>query len=392
MANLLEKASIVLTPTGYSEDAIHNVKPSSEPFGDMTFIQNGTTTRIDENGLVVDNVDDVPRIDYSKGSGAILSEISTVNQLRYSEDLTQNSVWSIAGVFTSPVTMTDPRGNTSSVSNIFRYSSASNAGTFQLAASASTGQGVGLSAWVYNPDGGTQQVWIGYGNVGSGNGSFHSVTNSWQRIEYTTTGGTFSEFQIAPALSSNLRVWGCQFEIGLVTNGTGRITSYIPTTSGSVTRTRDNYKDGGDTSLIGAQEGVFYVEVAAIANQTGRTRGIALSASNSAANRVVIFLGSASNTITGWIQASSLVQTINSTVTDQTAFNKIALKYKSGDISLWINGTEAATSTSTFTFNAALSELAFDQGNGSQHMDGLVKSVVVFKEVLSDAELAALTS
>ena len=94
MANLLEKASIVLTPTGYSEDAIHNVKPSSEPFGDMTFIQNGTTTRIDENGLVVDNVDDVPRIDYSKGSGAILSEISTVNQLRYSEDLTQSSVWS----------------------------------------------------------------------------------------------------------------------------------------------------------------------------------------------------------------------------------------------------------------------------------------------------------
>ena len=222
--------------------------------------------------------------------------------------------------------------------------------------------------------------------------AFHSVTNSWQRIEYTTTGGTFSEFHIAPALSSNLRVWGCQFEIGLVSNGTGRITSYIPTTSGSVTRTRDNYKDGGDTSLIGAQEGVFYVEVAAIANQTGRTRGIALSASNSAANRVVIFLGSASNTITGWIQASSLVQTINSTVTDQTAFNKIALKYKSGDISLWINGTEAATSTSTFTFNAALSELAFDQGNGSQHMDGLVKSVVVFKEVLSDAELAALTS
>ena len=391
MANLLEKASIVLTPTGYSEDAIHNVKPSSEPFGDMTFIQNGTTTRIDENGLVVDNVDDIPRIDYSKGSGAILSEISTANQVRYSEDLTQ-SPWAGNGEFTSSVTMTDPRGNISSVSNIFRYSSGSSAGKSQAAALSSSGQGVGLSAWVYNPDGGTQQVWIGYGNAGSGNGTFHSVTNSWQRIEYTTTGGTFSEFHIAPAPSSNLRVWGCQFEIGLVSNGTGRITSYIPTTSGSVTRTRDNYKDGGDTSLIGAQEGVFYVEVAAIANQTGRTRGIALSASNSAANRVVIFLGSASNTITGWIQASSLVTTINSTVTDQTAFNKIAIKYKSGDIALWINGTEVATSTSTFTFNAALSELAFDQGNGSQHMDGLVKSVVVFKEVLSDAELAALTS
>ena len=264
MANLLEKASIVLTPTGYSRDAIHNVKPSESPFGDMTLIQNGTSTRVNENGLVVDNTTDIPRIDYSKGSGAILSEIATVNQVRHSEDLTQ-SPWSGAGEFTSSVTMTDPRGNTSSVSNIFRYSSGSNAGRFQAAALSSSGQGVGLSAWVYNPDGGTQQVWIGYGNVGSGNGSFHSVTNSWQRIEHTTTGGTFSEFHIAPAASSNLRVWGCQFEIGLVSNGTGRITSYIPTTSGSVTRTRDNYLNGGDASLIGAQEGVLFFEGAAIA-------------------------------------------------------------------------------------------------------------------------------
>ena len=81
MANLLEKASIVLTPTGYSRDAIHNVKPSESPFGDMTFIQNGTTTRVNENGLVVDNTTDIPRIDYSKGSGAILSEIGTTNQV-----------------------------------------------------------------------------------------------------------------------------------------------------------------------------------------------------------------------------------------------------------------------------------------------------------------------
>ena len=75
MANLLEKASIVLTPTGYSVDSINNVKPSSAPFGDMTLIQNGTTTRVNASGLVVDNTTDIPRIDYSKGSGAILSEI-----------------------------------------------------------------------------------------------------------------------------------------------------------------------------------------------------------------------------------------------------------------------------------------------------------------------------
>ncbi len=394
-AGLLDKASIILTPTGYSKDAIHNVKPSSAPFGDMTLIKNSSSTRVDENGLVVSNTTDIPRIDYSKGSGAILSEISTVNQLLYSEDLTQ-SVWGGSGSFTSSITMTDPEGNTSSVSNIFRYSSGSNSGRAQTAATSTSGNGVGISAWVYNPDGGTQQVWLGHGDIASGNGSFYDVTDSWQRIEYTTTGApgvTFSEFHIAPASSSNLRVWGCQFENGIQSNSPGRITSYIPTTSGSGTRPRDNYLNGGDTSLIGAQEGVFYAEMAAITNQVGRNRGIALSASNSAANRVVLFFSAASNGIQAWVQASaSTVIAINGTVADQTAFNKIAVKYKSGDVALWINGTEAATSTTSFTFNAALSELAFDQGNGSMHMDGYIKELAVFKEALSDAELAALTS
>tara|TARA_B110000879_G_scaffold189687_1_gene253366 strand:+ start:2648 stop:3820 length:1173 start_codon:yes stop_codon:yes gene_type:complete len=390
MANLLEKASIVLTPTGYSVDAIHNVKPSESTFGDMTLVQNGTTTRVNESGFVVSNITDIPRIDYSKGEGAILSEAQSINQVRHSEDLTQ-SPWAGAGEYTSSVIMVNPTGNTGSVSNIFRYSAASNAGRFQSAAASSTGQGVGISAWVYNPDGGTQTVWIGDGNVGSGNGSFHSVTNSWQRIEHITSGGTFSEFHIAPAASSNLRVWGCQFEIGTLSGSNGKVTSYIPTASGSVTRVRDNYRDGGDASLIGAQEGVLYIESATFAD--AGSKAIALSAANSAANRVVIFYSIISNTIQGRVQASATTTiAINGTVTDNTDFNKIAFKYKSGDLALWINGTEVATSTTAFTFNAALSELAFDQGNGTLHMDGFVKQLVVFKEVLSDAELAALTS
>ena len=165
----------------------------------------------------------------------------------------------------------------------------------------------------------------------------------------------------------------------------------MPTTSASVTRARDNYLNGGDTSLIGAQEGVFYIEAATFAN--AGSKAIALSAANSAANRVVIFYSSTSNTIQGRVQAStSTTIPINGTVTDNTDFNKIAFKYKSGDLALWINGTEVSTSSTAFTFNAALSELAFDQGNGTLHMDGFVKSVAVFKEALTDAELAALTS
>jgi len=391
MANLLEKASIVLTPTGYSVDAIHNVKPSESPFGDMTFIQAGTTTRVNASGLVVDNLTDIPRIDYSNGEGAILSELQSTNQVLHSEDLTQSG-WLNGGTFTSSVSAGDPRGNLATVSNIFRYGG-TGSGVSQVVSLSSGGKGVGVSAWVYNPSSSTQQVWIGYGNSSSGLGSFISVNSfTWQRIEYKSAGGVnVNEFHIAPAPSSNLRVWGCQFEIGDTYGAVGKVSSYMPTTSGTTTRTRDNYRDGGHTTLIGAQEGVLYMEAATLSN--AGSKAIALSASNSAANRVVIFYSSTSNTIQGRVQASTTTTIpINGTVTDNTDFNKIAFKYKSGDLALWINGTEVATSTNAFTFNAALSELAFDQGNGTLHTDGFIKQVAVFKEVLSDAELAALTS
>ena len=82
-ADLLDKASIILTPTGYSRDAIHNVKPNSVS-ADMVHILDSTSaTRVNENGLVQTvPARDVPRIDYSKGEGAILAEQQAVNQIR----------------------------------------------------------------------------------------------------------------------------------------------------------------------------------------------------------------------------------------------------------------------------------------------------------------------
>ena len=392
MANLLEKASIVLTPTGYSRDAIHNVKPSESPFGDMTLIQNGTSTRVNENGLVVDNTTDIPRIDYSKGSGAILSEIGTTNQVRYSEDFS-NALWTKQAILITSSTKTNPRGVSQTVYNITRAPAAGD-GLFATFANTPSGQGTGVSIWIKRTAGAgsTGNVWIGSGNQTSGTGNLVAVGNEWQRISYAAPQYGGIQIYIDPQYGHYFDIWGAQGEYGLVVGGTGRITSYIPTTSGSVTRARDNYLNGGDTSLIGAQEGVLFFEGAAIANQVGRNRAVALSANNSAANRVALFFGYSSNQLTAYVQGGGTTTAIYATVTDQTAFNKIAIKYKSGDIALWVNGTEISTSTNTFTFSAALSELALDQGNGSQHMDGHVKQLVVFKEVLSDAELAALTS
>ncbi len=393
MANLLEKASIVLTPTAYSVDAIHNVKPSESPFGDMTHIINVQfATRVNSQGLVETVASDIPRIDYSKGSGAILSELQSTNQVRYSEDFS-NALWTKDAITMTSSTKTNPRGVSQTVYNITR-APASGDGLFATFANTPSGQGMGVSIWIKRTSGvgSTGNVWIGNDNQGSGEGNLVAVGNEWQRITYIQPQYGANKIYIDPQYGHYFDIWGAQGEIGNVSGGAGRVSSYIPTTSTAVTRTRDNYLNGGDASLIGAQEGVLFVEGATLANQAGLNKGIALSANNSASNRVALFFGYASNQVTAFIQAGGTTTAIYATVTDQTAFNKVAIKYKSGDIALWVNGTEISTSTNTFTFSAALSELAFDQGNGSQHMDGHVKQLVVFKEVLSDAELAALTS
>jgi len=392
MANLLEKASIVLTPTGYSKDVIHNVKPSESPFGDMTHIINVQfATRVNAQGLVETVTSDIPRIDYSKGEGAILSEVASTNQIRYSEDFS-NALWTKDAITMTSSTKTNPRGVNQTVYNITR-APAPGDGLFATFATTPSGQGTGVSIWIKRTAGAgsTGNVWIGSGKQSSGTGNLVAVGNEWQRITYASPQYGGIKIYIDPANGHYFDIWGAQGEYGTVTGGAARVTSYIPTTSGTATRTRDNYLNGGDTTLIGAQEGVLYIEAATIAN--AGSKAIALSASNSASNRVVIFYSSTSNTIQGRVQASATTTIpINGTVTDNTEFNKIAFKYKSGDLALWINGTEVQTSTAAYTFNAALSELAFDQGNGSIHMDGHVKQVVVFKEALSDAELAALTS
>lgn len=393
MANLLEKASIVLTPTGYNKDSINNVKPSSAPFGDMALIQNGTTTRVDASGLVVDNTTDIPRIDYSKGEGAILSEVASTNQIRYSEDFS-NVIWQKIGVTLTSSTGTNPRGESATIYAI--QGQATQGGLEGAMASSATDQGVGVSCWVRKKSGvGTTNVEIGFGDSSSVTTTTISVGSDWQRIKYESTGSTgANRFYIDAegiAADDTIEIWGAQLEKTAATGQDGRVSSYIPTTSASVTRARDNYLNGGDTTLIGAQEGVIFIEAAVLAD--AGSRAIALSAANSAANRVVIFYSSISNTIQGRVQAStSTTIAINGTVPNNTDFNKIAFKYKSGDLALWINGTEVQTSTTAYTFDAALSELAFDQGNGTLHMDGFVKQLVVFREVLSDAELAALTT
>ena len=100
-----------------------------------------------------------------------------------------------------------------------------------------------------------------------------------------------------------------------------------------------------------------------------------------------MFIGyqNASNSI--YVLAGTATAFIPHNITNVT---KIAVKYKSGDTSVFIDGFEAALKTDTYTLTG-LNELAFDSGTGSPFY-GRTKELAVFKEALTDAELESLTS
>ncbi len=388
MANLLEKASIILTPTAYSVDSLHNVKPSSAPFGDITLVQDGSSTRVNESGLVETVSTDIPRIDYSNGEGAILVEPQGTNQIRYSEDFS-NALWLTTGVTLTSSTGTNPRGNSAT---IYAIQGAPITGGLEAnMASPSTGNGVGVSCWVRKKDGiGTTNVQIGMYDSGYFFNTV-SVGAEWQRITYTSTGSTTAtRFYIRPQnilTSDIIEVWGAQMEKTAVVGRDGLVTSYIPTVSTSSTRLSDSYLNGGDVSLINSTSGVLLIERQCF--NSGTNDFILLTATGENEAISVGIYGNSGGGNSCRVKSSTSVL-YRSFYGQKTNMDKLAVKWDGTEVKTFYNGTlvQVGTLSGGFTANQ-LTELHLSAGQG---FNGRLKQLIVFDEALSDAEIIALTS
>ena len=77
--------------------------------------------------------------------------------------------------------------------------------------------------------------------------------------------------------------------------------------------------------------------------------------------------------------------------TNITDFNKIAIKYISGNTSLWVNGVEVDTDNAAFS-GLSLSALSFDNGSSTNFFYGKVKQLQVYNTALTDTQLTSLTT
>lgn len=168
-------------------------------------------------------------------------------------------------------------------------------------------------------------------------------------------------------------------------------TSYIPTSGTAVTRSADNCSGSGDVNTFNSPEGVLYAELAALVDD-GTSRDISVSDGTSS-NYARISLSNAVGNIEYNIVVGGSTQASGVSTMTQTNFNKIAVKWKVNDFSLWLNGTEVLTDSIGSTFPAStLTTLNFNRGSGANPMYGKFKGVQVYTSALSDADLTTLTT
>jgi hypothetical protein len=415
--------SLNFTPGSSATGSITATNPDTESF---TFTRASTATFVGSNGLLQTAASGVSRIDYlGNTAGHILLEPASTNLVLDSEDATSGS-WAKLNVDATAQDAVSPTGSTDAWTFTTQSKASAGAAGFRVRVSSFSaanfdipiGEYVTASVFAkknsydsivcktenFSDLNGNSYFHLHNGTLGTLDSNHHShkiedYGNGWYRLSLTLLQpsgasdingrvvwqyATSSESNSVPRTGTEIGYWyGSQVE---------RIsysTSYIETTGTSVTRVAETATGAGDSTLFNDSEGVLYAEISALANDlTNRTIGV-LGDSN---NFIELAYRDSSNQVRGKIQSNGVVEAnIQHTLSDITLNNKLAIKYKLNDVSLYVNGVEVGTDLSA-NMPSGLNELNLNRFDGGEKYYGKVKEVRVYKEALTDTQLQNLTS
>jgi len=247
-----------------------------------------------------------------------------------------------------------------------------NEGDFDLTNGTATGTGAGIESY--------------------GNGWYRcyvvdsptsSVSNARFNLELLDASGGVS---YVGSLTDYIEIFGSQVE------QSSYVSSYIPTYGTSVTRAADSCSVTGASDVIGQTEGTVYYDW--IMNHESPNTGedlYSLVLSNGTNNNL-LGINNYNNFLVVFIK-NTTTQFSSSAYTGGAdgARIKLALAYKVNDFALYINGTQIATDASGSV--PALNQINLNSfWNGQLRDNTSVKQLALFKERLTNAELATLTT
>ena len=356
--------------TTYSDISVKEITDA-----DFDFDRNSTGTRVNEDYLIETVATNTPRIDYTNGEPSILLEPSRTNLVTYSQDFSQ---WSTISASATDDYATSPEG----ITNASRFLTTST-GAYLYLSSISVSNSTEYTISVYaKSNGNNLDDFRIYTSLGDS--STLTATSEWQRFTYTFTTSTTSiniGFRPSSTQNADIQVFGYQIEQG------SYATSLIHTSGSAVTRSADAANNAGNSDLFNDSEGVLYLEIAALANESS-VRQLAIS--DGTANEAVKILYLNSTQIRIELKTASGTDFVKDVTVTTNQFQKIALQYKASNYKVFLNG-EAQSVTQTSAVASGLDRFNFDRGDGADDWYGKVKSVMVFKEALTDLELEKLT-
>ena len=413
--SLFESASLVVTPNGTKASKLYAIKPT-DGSGDLTVTRATTATRVNSAGLIESVAVNVPRLDYTNSTcPSILVEPQRTNLALYSSQF-DNAAWSKGTITTiSANTVISPDGTQNA--DTVTCNGAGVTFTRQITYLGTTSK---CSNSIYAKKGNTR--YFAFRNFGDSGGkhdvfdfdtktwtqntsavlSYEELDNGWFRLKSVNSdvlGNYFFSFfptentsgdEVDTINNKNVYVWGAQAEIG------SYATSYIPTTSASVTRNADVISKTGISSLIGQTEGTIFVEEvydATIANNGGLDDTLVSLTDGTSSNLISIFhYGLGIGNVLFFIRLSGTTQVAISSSTPTSGTYKIALAYKNNDVVGYINGVQIATDTSATIPATSAITLVDPITTNAATKTVKRKNVAVWKTRLSNGELSTLTT
>ena len=408
--SLLTDASLLLTPNANATSKLYSIIPSNGN-GDFTGTRATTATRVNSSGLIETTAINVIRRDYSLGGCPnILLEPQRTNLALQSSSFDSATWTKLNG---SSVSLTSGVINPSGGTNSFKYIASNLAFGGILRQPLSVVSGVSHTFSFFAKKDNYRYVGIRFNTSLNSqrfpNYDFDTDTlntqgvagatlsrelwpNGWVRLiltfTTTTTNGnpdiaiTTANGDTSTALSGgqSVFIWGAQLEQGAYA------TSYIPTTTASVTRnadsiTRNNIFTNG---LITSAGGTWFVE---LRNNVARVRDtasrIAIGDTVSFTTNSLILIPPVS------LNRASIAKTIGGVITTlfttTTDTCKIAINWNGSTANVFVNGVKVVSSSSFTTTNMEFF------GNSSIGVPYFINEMALFPTPLTDAQCIALT-
>jgi hypothetical protein len=250
----------------------------------------------------------------------------------------------------------------------------------------------GVAAATFNLTTGTVSgvagsIWTGV------SGTMLPVGNDWFRCSLTATSPATSTVYVSVTTASStagasVYLWGAQLEAQQLT------TSYIPTTSASVTRNGDAALISGNnlTSFYNQIEGTIFIEANYNKSSAdGLSNRVMYEVGTNSPSRMLGYNNTSSGASFTVIESNATQAQLNPTGVADNSFKKVAHAYKTNDFGASLNGSVALVDSSGKVPRSS----AFGVGctvSGTAQLNGHIKQLAYYPERLSNATIQAMTA